>query len=103
MRANKSQLLSCEKQSSSILQGLQATSHLHLSSPRAPKARHPQPTKPWRPIKPLRCFCYTMFLTLFLFTCVFHTHLPILCSLSQQMRATTLSANRMQLIGGPWK
>ena len=78
--------------------------HTYIYPPRStPPARRSQPAKPWRPIKPLRCFCYTMSLTLFLFTCVFHTLLPILCSFSQQMRATTLSANRMQLIGGPWK
>lgn len=38
-----------------------------------------------------------------LFSFAWFSFLPILCSFSQQMRATTLSANRTQLIGGPWK
>lgn len=103
MRANTLQLLSCEKQSSSTLQGLQVTSHLHLSSPKHTTSKAFTARKTLETHKALEVLLLYNVLTLFLFTCVFHTLLPILCSFSQQMRATTLSANRMQLIGGPWK
>ena len=102
MGANKLQLLSCGKQSSSILHKI--FSYIILTSIFTKAHQEQQvhsPQNPQAPIKPLMCFCFTVFLTLFLFTCAFQTLLPILCSFSQQMRATTLSANRIQLIGGP--
>lgn len=74
MRANKSQLLSCEKQNSSILQGLQVTSHLHLSSPKHTNINAFTAHKTLETHKALEVLLfYNVFNFIFIYMCFSHT------------------------------
>lgn len=74
MRANTLQLLSCEKQSSFTLQGLQVTSHLHLSSPKHTTSKAFTARKTLETHKALEVLLlYNVFNFIFIYMCFSHT------------------------------
>ena len=97
MRANTLQLLSCEKQSSFTLQGLQVTSHLHLSSPKHTTSKAFTARKTLETHKALEVLLlYNVFNFIFIYMCFSHT-------LTNFVQFFTANESHDSFIGGPWK